>query len=68
MSKINNYRNVAILMAVYNGGPYLREQIDSIIHQSFANWTLYIQDDGSSDDTLVEAGCRDELYVSAKHG
>ncbi len=52
MSKINNYRNVAILMAVYNGGPYLREQIDSIIHQSFANWTLYIQDDGSSDDTL----------------
>lgn len=50
--KIKNNRSVAILMATYNGGRYLAEQIDSIIAQSNEDWTLYIQDDGSSDDTL----------------
>lgn len=41
-----------MLMATYNGSRYLREQIDSIINQTYSHWTLYIQDDGSSDDTL----------------
>lgn len=39
-------------MATYNGAKYLREQIDSIINQSFRDWTLYIQDDGSNDETI----------------
>ena len=43
--------NIAILMATYNGGEYLREQINSIINQTIDDWTLYIHDDGSSDDT-----------------
>lgn len=43
---------IAILMAVYNGGRYLKEQIDSIIGQSYSNWLLYIHDDGSTDDSL----------------
>lgn len=43
---------VAILMATYNGEKYLREQIDSIINQSFKDWSLYIQDDGSKDKTV----------------
>ena len=38
-------------MATYNGAKYLREQIDSIIHQTCTDWTLYIQDDGSRDET-----------------
>ena len=50
-SYINN-NEIAILMAVYNGGKYIAEQINSIINQSVSNWTLYIRDDGSSDDTL----------------
>lgn len=51
--------NIAILMATYNGGEYLREQINSIISQSMHNWTLYIHDDGSSDDTnqILEYYC-----------
>ncbi|MDH3069551.1 glycosyltransferase [Akkermansia sp. N21169] len=50
--KIKNNKEIAILMATYNGGKYLREQIDSLINQTFTDWMLYIQDDGSKDDTL----------------
>lgn len=39
-------------MASYNGQAYIREQINSIIAQTYRDWTLYIHDDGSSDDTL----------------
>ena len=38
-------------MATYNGATYLSEQIDSILHQSFTDWHLFIHDDGSSDCT-----------------
>lgn len=43
---------VAILMSTYNGELYIRQQIDSIIHQSYSNWILYIRDDGSNDQTV----------------
>lgn len=43
---------VAILMATYNGGSFLREQLDSIIGQTCNDWKLYIRDDASSDNTL----------------
>ena len=44
-------KKVAILMSTYNGERYLAEQIQSIIDQSYPNWTLYIRDDGSTDRT-----------------
>ena len=43
---------VHIMMATYNGEKYIREQIDSIIAQSYADWELYISDDESTDNTL----------------
>lgn len=43
---------VAILMASYNGEQYIREQIDSILAQTFTDWVLYINDDGSTDGTV----------------
>lgn len=49
---IRNDRRLAILMSSYNGAKYIREQIDSIIAQSFVDWTLYIRDDGSTDGTV----------------
>lgn len=36
-------------MAVHNGLPYLREAIDSILHQTFSDFKFLIVDDGSSD-------------------
>jgi len=44
---------LAILLATYNSGKYLKVQIDSILAQSFADFILYIRDDGSTDDTLL---------------
>lgn len=42
---------VDILMATYNGEKYLREQIDSILDQSFKEFNLIICDDCSKDST-----------------
>ena len=39
-------------MATYNGEKYLIEQIESIINQSYENWTLLIRDDISEDSTV----------------
>ncbi len=52
MIKIKNQRKVAIIMATYNGERYLKEQIDSILAQTYKNFTIYIQDDRSSDNTV----------------
>lgn len=43
---------IAILMATYNGEKYLREQIDSLLAQTYQDWKLYIHDDGSVDSTM----------------
>jgi len=38
-------------MAVYNGGPYLRTAIDSILQQTYADFHFLIVDDASTDNT-----------------
>lgn len=43
---------ISILLATYNGEKYLSEQLDSIIAQTYKDWTLYIHDDGSKDKTI----------------
>lgn len=52
MLLIRNEKTIAILMSTYNGALFVEPQIKSIIHQSSDDWTLYIRDDGSSDNTL----------------
>lgn len=42
---------IDILMATYNGEKYLKEQIDSILNQTYTNFRLVISDDASSDNT-----------------
>lgn len=42
---------IAILLCTYNGGPYLKEQLESFALQTYTNWTLYVSDDASVDDT-----------------
>lgn len=43
---------VDILLSTYNGEKYIRQQIESIISQTYKDWFLIIRDDGSSDDTI----------------
>ena len=66
---------VAILLATYNGETYLREQIDSLYQQTFKDWTVYVHDDGSKDQTcaiLKEYGAKNDNFVvldyPAQHG
>lgn len=44
---------IQILMSTYNGGRYIRTQLDSIIAQNIGNKELLIRDDGSTDDTVT---------------
>lgn len=43
---------VDILLATYNGGRFLREQLDSIFNQTFTDWHIIVSDDGSTDNTI----------------
>ncbi len=43
---------VTVLLAVYNGERYLRESLDSVLAQTFADFELLVIDDGSRDKTL----------------
>lgn len=42
---------IDILMATYNGEKYLKEQIDSILEQTYQDFRLLISDDMSTDST-----------------
>ena len=42
---------IDILLATYNGQEFLREQIDSILNQSYQDFNLIISDDSSEDET-----------------
>jgi glycosyltransferase involved in cell wall biosynthesis len=43
---------IAILLCSYNGERFILEQLKSIQEQSYTDWSLYVSDDGSTDNTL----------------
>ncbi|MCQ2054111.1 MAG: glycosyltransferase family 2 protein [Fibrobacter sp.] len=47
-----NERQIAVLLATYNGARFIREQLESLFRQTLQQFHLYIRDDGSTDDTL----------------
>jgi len=51
---------VLVLLAAYNGMPWIEEQIDSILNQQEVEVSLLIRDDGSTDDTCS--------FISQKYG
>ena len=42
---------IEVLLATYNGGRFLPQQVDSILGQTYRNLTILARDDGSKDDT-----------------
>ena len=44
--------SVDILMATYNGGDFVRNQLLSLQQQTYEDWVLWVRDDGSSDGTM----------------
>ena len=43
---------ISVIMSVYNGIPFLKESIESILSQTFTNFEFIIIDDCSSDNSL----------------
>lgn len=43
---------ISIAMATYNGEKYLREQLNSILNQTYSDFELIICDDCSKDSTV----------------
>lgn len=64
---------IDVLLATYNGEKYIKEQIDSILNQSYKNIRLIISDDCSKDKTqeiLKEYEKKDnriELHIQEKN-
>ena len=48
---MENKASVSIVLCTYNGEKYVREQIDSLLAQSYPIHEIIIQDDGSTDHT-----------------
>src|SRR5574344_2457725 len=42
---------IEILLATYNGEMYIREQLDSILNQTYKSFVISVRDDGSTDST-----------------
>jgi glycosyltransferase involved in cell wall biosynthesis len=45
------YNKISIVMCTYNGEKYLREQLNSILNQTYPIYELIIKDDCSIDTT-----------------
>lgn len=46
---------VSIIMPVYNAGALLHTAVESVLHQTFADFELLLVDDGSTDDSAALA-------------
>lgn len=58
---------IAILIATYNGSRFIREQLNSLIEQSYNDFEIYIRDDGSIDGTVdiinEYVNCHDNIFL-----
>lgn len=57
---------VAILLSTYNGEKYLKEQLESILKQTYTNIKILVRDDGSIDKTkeiLKEYEAQDKIQI-----
>ena len=45
-------KKVAVIMSTYNGERFIREQLDSILNQTYKNIEVVVRDDGSKDKTV----------------
>lgn len=52
MNRGEDMEKVIILMSTYNGEKFIKEQIDSILAQTYKNIEILVRDDGSTDRTV----------------
>ncbi|WP_295651543.1 glycosyltransferase family 2 protein [uncultured Mucilaginibacter sp.] len=57
---------VSVVMATYNGSRFLREQLDSIVNQTYPNLEIIVVDDCSTDDTVAILNAYAAKYANIK--
>ncbi len=63
---ITNHSQVAILLSTYNGERFLPELLDSLLRQTFKDFSVFVRDDGSTDSSrsiIDEYKKRDDRIV-----
>mgnify|MGYP005989581879 CR=1 FL=1 len=45
-------KKISILISTFNGKKYIKEQLDSLLNQTYKNIEIIVRDDGSSDNTI----------------
>ena len=61
---MKDFKNIAVLLATFNGERYLESQIDSILAQIGVNIHLFVRDDGSTDRTMAILNSYKERFPS----
>lgn len=46
-------KEIVVLLATFNGQEFLRNQLDSLLQQTFKDFKIVVHDDGSTDDTVA---------------
>ncbi len=59
--------NISVVVPVYNGGKYLAQCLDMLLHQSYKELEIIIVNDGSTDDTAQVAELYAEKYKDIKY-
>ena len=60
-------KKVSVVICTYNGEKFLREQLDSVLSQTYPLYEIIIQDDGSTDATLRIAADYQKRYPQLIH-
>lgn len=66
LPNVDKKTKVAIVVPVYDVAPYLNECLDSILTQTYTNFTVFAVDDGSTDESgaiLDEWASKDTRFV-----
>ena len=59
-------KKVAVVMSTYNGEKYVKEQLNSILNQTYKNIEIVVRDDGSKDNTVEIIKEYQEKYKNIK--
>lgn len=67
----DNKPSISVVIPTYNRAEFLREAVDSVRSQSYADFEIIIVDDGSADSTTnIVSSMKDSriVYLKQKHG
>lgn len=61
--------NIAVIIPVFNAEEYVAECLDSLIAQTYPNWTAYCVDDGSTDESpmILDDYAKNDSRIKVLH-